>query len=314
MRSSRQSNMGTIAGLVAAIVVLNVVIFFVLIRDDTEREAAPVVASTNLTPKPAASIAPPPPHPGTIKTNPAQDVPSNPVPADEAIPEQVDAIVPIQKEAPPPLKTESRRRRAPSRKAEPVPAPTLAPAPTQASVDIVSVPSGATVSLDGVFIGKTPIRGIEVASGGHSIAVSHAGFEPQVVRLKSSLGKHEKVSVKMHEVAAAPQPEAPLAQVIRTVRRPARTPRVSAATEGNASRGKSLVRSACNSCHSERGESGVRSKRYTRSQWDRFFASGTHDRYERLGGAMSMQQLADVKAFVKTKSADAARNQGAGIR
>ncbi len=314
--------MGTVAGLIAAIVVLNVLIFFVLMRNDKKQDSAPVVAtSSNVAPRPAGStlVAPAPTDPGPAETNSQQAVPPI-APVEEAVPPARATPTPVvPKETAPTPRAQSRRqqRATPPHKAEPEPAPIPTPAPTptktQASVDILSVPSGATVSLDGVFIGKTPIRGIKIASGGHSVAVSHTGFEPQVVRLKSSLGKHEKVSVKMREVAKA-QPESPVAQVTQTIRRPARTPRVATANEGSASRGKSLVRSTCNACHSKRGESGVRSKRYTRSQWDRFFASGSHDRYERLGGAMNMQQLADVKAYVKTKSADAARNQGAGIR
>ena len=324
MRSSRQTNMGTVAGLIAAIVVLNVAIFFVLMREDKDQEAVATAATrTNIAPRPAAGalLVPPTTNPGPAETTPQKAVP--PVPpiqdTDTAPPAHATPTPVVPRETAPASRSHSRRqqRTTPPRKTEPEPTPIPTPVPTptktQASVDILSVPSGATVSLDGVFIGKTPIRGIKIASGGHSVAVSHAGFEPQVVRLKSSLGKHEKVSVKMREVAHA-QPESPVAQVTQTVRRPARTPRVSTATEGNVSRGKSLVRSSCNACHSKRGESGVRSKRYTRSQWDRFFASGSHDRYERLGGAMNMQQLADVKAYVKTKSADAARNQGAGIR
>ena len=191
--------------------------------------------------------------------------------------------------------------------------------PPATTIDITSVPSGATIALDGVFIGNTPIRGVAVTPGRHSVAASRTGFDPKVVQIRASLGSTQTVPVRMSKTVVAVAPKQPTrdaepAKGSAVMTRAARTPRVSASAQGSASQGKGILGSACNRCHSQRGTSNVAGKRYTSSQWDRFFASGSHDRYERIGGKVSSSQLSHVKAYLKSKAAGSSRNQGAGIR
>ena len=48
-------------------------------------------------------------------------------------------------------------------------------APSRASLDVESIPSGADIEVDGSFVGNTPST-VEVASGSHQIAVKKKGF------------------------------------------------------------------------------------------------------------------------------------------
>ncbi len=365
MRSSRTPNL--IVGLVAAILAVNVVIFWLLIKKDKKKDSnrdSFALATPKATQ--AGSAFPPLQVEGDIgdaetQVDDAEELAADPGDVDpeensaeensaeengaeengaeengaeentaEVEPEDDDAQSEVTETAPVTRRRSShtvpkRKRRSSSSRASeknserqvvpPVPVPMPKPAPATTSLDVTTVPSGATISLDGIFIGKTPIRGAKVAFGRHTVAASHAGFEPQVTKFNATQGERERVQLRLEKVELVDQqvavkrtPTMPKVQ-----RRPA-TPRVLASVEGSASRGRSAIRSTCNSCHAERGASSVSTKRYTRSQWDRFFAKGKHDRYERLGGRVNARQLSDVKAYVKSKSADAARNQGAGIR
>jgi hypothetical protein len=54
--------------------------------------------------------------------------------------------------------------------------------------------------------------------------------------------------------------------------------------------------------------------RYSRAQWQAFFASGRHDRYEPLGDRVSAGEMASILAYVRENAADAEHDQGAGVR
>ncbi len=211
-------------------------------------------------------------------------------------------------------KREEAKVRAAKAKAESVTTPT--PDLVKGLLSITTTPSGAKIALDGVFVGTTPMRNVEVSAGRHSVALSLAGFEPKVSSVTISPGKSEKVVKKLTKaaipvVAAAPPAKAP---VVVVAKRAPRTPRVSTSTEGNASAGAGVLGATCNGCHRKSGASRVGPRRFTGSQWDRFFSRGSHDRYERIGGKISSSQMANVKSYLKSKAADSARNQGAGIR
>lgn len=94
---------------------------------------------------------------------------------------------------------------------------------------------------------------------------------------------------------------------------PPRTPRVPASMMGDEGAGASVV-AECNSCHSKSGARKVEGKQMTRSQWDRFFRNGAHDRYLALGDRMSLSKLAAAKAFLSARALDASSDQGAGVR
>ncbi len=214
----------------------------------------------------------------------------------------------------------SAAHRVPEAKPKPKPAPLPVPELPEVAVGKVSIfttPSGATVALDGVFVGKSPMKNVEVAPGRHSVALSLSGFEPKVVPLRVVAGRTERISEGLTKIApvagTSTSPEQPSPDLVVAKRLP-RTPRISTSKEGNASTGKSILAGTCNGCHAKNGASRVGPRRFTSSQWDRFFSRGSHDRYRRIGGDMSSGQLAHVKTYLKSKAADAARNQGAGIR
>lgn len=94
---------------------------------------------------------------------------------------------------------------------------------------------------------------------------------------------------------------------------PPKTPRVPASMMGDEGAGASVV-AECNSCHSKSSAKRVDGKQMTRSQWERFFRNGTHDRYLALGDRMSVSKLAAAKAFLTARALDASSDQGAGVR
>jgi len=50
-----------------------------------------------------------------------------------------------------------------------------APAPTQATLNIDSAPSGADIEIDGTFVGDTPST-VSITPGRHEIAIKKKGF------------------------------------------------------------------------------------------------------------------------------------------
>ncbi len=92
-----------------------------------------------------------------------------------------------------------------------------------------------------------------------------------------------------------------------------RTPRVPAKELGDLGRG-GIVLGQCNACHGEQKKKRVEGKHMTRSQWERFFRNGTHDRYRPLGDRLSQRDLAAAKAFLMSRALDATADQGAGVR
>lgn len=344
MRSSKKKrSKSTIAVLIGAIIVVQIAIFFVIRDPDPDKEAAQESAESISAADTQAAAAPTlgdtatdaevsATEPTTVPTTTA---PLEPVIEEPPRPEPVEVAkvetqpAPVETKAPPPPKTKvvasrgnkTKRGRNIGKpepkptppKVVPAPAPVKA-APSMASVTILTSPSGATVALDGVFVGKSPLRNIDVAPGRHSVALSYSGFDPKVVRLRAVAGESERISETLSKIVVrkkAPEPAAPTAVV--ATRRPA-TPRIASSREGSAATGKGLLASGCNSCHRKNGTSAIGPRRFTSTQWDRFFSRGSHDRYQRIGGAMSGGQMAHVKTYLKSKAADAARNQGAGIR
>ncbi|MBT8494016.1 MAG: PEGA domain-containing protein, partial [Deltaproteobacteria bacterium] len=178
--------------------------------------------------------------------------------------------------------------------------------PAQGTVNILVKPSGSSLALDGVFIGTSPMRGIKTSPGSHRLAASSTGYKADTTTFTVRAGRTATVRISLDKLAPKPAPVVK-ADTTTTVQRRPRTPRVSA--DGSASRGRGLVGSACNSCHRKRGVGGVSPRRYTRAGWDRFFAGGYHDRYERLGGVVSGGTLSAVKAYLKSRARDVESNK-----
>lgn len=119
---------------------------------------------------------------------------------------------------------------------------------------------------------------------------------------------------RVAERTKTPAPVAPPPPVVPAPVKPAvqaKTPRVS--TDGSPEAGARVVQ-ACNACHAKSGAKAVGGRRYTRAQWERFFASGQHDRYVGIGDHMSAGQLQAARAYLRANAADSAEHQGAGIQ
>ena len=86
------------------------------------------------------------------------------------------------------------------------------------------------------------------------------------------------------------------------------TPRVAANADGDAARGKKLLGARCIKCHSVSGS------QFSKAQWQRFFASGSHDRFAKIGREVSAKDLTSIKTYLEDNAADRAKNQGAGVK
>jgi len=112
--------------------------------------------------------------------------------------------------------------------------------------------------------------------------------------------------------AAVVEPPPPAPAPARSVEAPAPptpkapTPRTTAM--GRADVGRGLFAARCTSCHA------LSPRHYSRAQWTVFFASGRHDRDERLGDRVTVAEIAAIHAYVDENAADSARDEGAGIR
>ncbi|MBK7536799.1 MAG: protein kinase [Myxococcales bacterium] len=184
--------------------------------------------------------------------------------------------------------------------------------PAPATLTVTSIVPDAQVYVDGQFVGETP-RKLQVSpDADHALVVKDKGGETLLSRnVKIAAGADKIVLVETKPkpaptVAAAPAP-APVAAVAQ----PARTPRVS--EDGSVASGASVVR-ACNACHAKTGASAFGGRRYTRAQWERFFASGQHDRYVGIGDKMGASELRAARAFLRANAADSAEHQGAGVQ
>jgi hypothetical protein len=83
---------------------------------------------------------------------------------------------------------------------------------------------------------------------------------------------------------------------------------------GDKNRGAAAL-GRCNACHGQRKAAVVTGKQMTRSQWERFFRNGSHDRVLPLGGRVGVAELAAAKAFLMARALDASTtDQGAGFR
>jgi len=129
------------------------------------------------------------------------------------------------------------------------------------------------------------------------VLASAAAPEPTVAASPTAAVANVTAPVTAQPAARAAEPPAP-------VRPP--TPRVSGG--GDIGSGRGLIGSRCASCH------GVSPTRYSRAQWQAFFASGRHDRYEPLGDRVSAGEMASILAYLRENAADAEHDQGAGIR
>ncbi len=84
-----------------------------------------------------------------------------------------------------------------------------APVPNPTSLYVGSVPSGATVILDGTVVGKTPLDLTTATPGRHSIKLQHAGYEAVTSSLDLPAGKRTPVEFRLTKVEAPPPTSLP---------------------------------------------------------------------------------------------------------
>lgn len=193
----------------------------------------------------------------------------------------------------------------------PPPDAAVARTPQPGFITVSTAVRGARVTLDGTEIGVTPIVKYAIKAGTeHRLEVRRGSTVLISQSVQLDEGKSNVFVVPEKPPTAPPLPpvvvEPP--KVVAAVPKP-KTPRVS--SDGSAAAGAGVV-GRCNACHSSRGTGAVSARHYTQAQWERFFASGQHDRYEGL--VMSASDLMNARAFLRSRAADAAENQGAGIQ
>jgi TonB family protein len=84
-----------------------------------------------------------------------------------------------------------------------------APQATTALVDITSTPTGAAVSVDGVAVGTTPLRGVELTPGERHLELGKPGYTAVSRTVKVAAGRRVTVDVTLAGVV-----------VVRTTPRP----------------------------------------------------------------------------------------------
>jgi TonB family protein len=77
-------------------------------------------------------------------------------------------------------------------------------APASGAADILSTPSGATVSVDGRPVGRTPLSGLKLKPGTRRIEVALDGHETWTGSVDVAAGETGRVDVRLRAVAKAP--------------------------------------------------------------------------------------------------------------
>jgi TonB family protein len=80
-------------------------------------------------------------------------------------------------------------------------------------VDIVSTPSGAAVRIGPKVVGQTPITGLELKAGTHTVTVGKEGYEPFSAKLYVSAGKRARLEAPLRAIVMATAPPTPKPEV-----------------------------------------------------------------------------------------------------
>ena len=62
---------------------------------------------------------------------------------------------------------------------------------------LLTSPQGARVYLDGKFLGKTPLRALEIKAGKHTVRIAHIGFYDAIRKFQIVAGKQRKIIVQL---------------------------------------------------------------------------------------------------------------------
>jgi PEGA domain len=69
--------------------------------------------------------------------------------------------------------------------------------PIAGVVTLLTSPGGARVYLDGKFAGKTPLRGLEIKAGKHTVRIAHIGFYDAIRKFQIVAGIQRKILVQL---------------------------------------------------------------------------------------------------------------------
>jgi len=87
-------------------------------------------------------------------------------------------------------------------------------APVVAAADITTSPSGASVRVDGVPVGRTPLRNHRLKLGSHRVELAAEGFEPWSGNSTAREGRKAKVDIFLKAIAKATPVPAPTPEVV----------------------------------------------------------------------------------------------------
>jgi TonB family protein len=134
--------------------------------------------------------------------------PKAPAPAPEVAPTSAPpaTVEPATAATPTPPKAETTPEPAPQKSAAPPPSPTPRPKPATGLADVLSTPSGASVTVDGRPAGETPLRGLKLQPGKRKLEVALAGHDTWTGALDVVAGESGRVDVKL-KPTPAPTPE-----------------------------------------------------------------------------------------------------------
>lgn len=185
-------------------------------------------------------------------------------------------------------------------------------APAPAKIDVVTVPAGAEIEIDGRPVGRSPLVGLQLEPGKEApITIRLRGHKDWLTRLVPTSGANPTVLATLEPVASAASTGATSAvSQARAAEPDLSVPRE---TVGTAARGASLFGARCGKCHGSSAPA-VDTRRYTRDQWSRYFENRRHQRWAPLAPHLSAGELADVKAFLLTRAADVQSDVAAGVK
>jgi serine/threonine-protein kinase len=157
-------------------------------------EPEPPTRAPAVAPTPAPAVAP----------NPAPAVAPNPAPA--ATPNPAPAVAPN-----------------PAPEVAPTPRPTVAPTPASAAtptpphddailpahLTVLSDPSGASVSVDGHALGRTPVRNASFQPGPHHVTLTLSGHQKKDRAIRLAAGESQTLELDLAKLEPAPTPPTP---------------------------------------------------------------------------------------------------------
>jgi TonB family protein len=92
------------------------------------------------------------------------------------------------------------------------------PQPTTGTLEVVSTPSLAAVSIDGVRVGETPLAGHRVKIGTHRLEVSREGHRTWSEEIAVEPGRRRRVDAQLEPLPAATPPPTPRPDVVDPTR------------------------------------------------------------------------------------------------